>query len=193
MKAQLFGFMCLLVAACPVRAELAVVRNGRFTGTFYAEDLPEYRAFHERQGETCVWVEARPVIVSGSRQGRPVYRAPTPAELANVAPKPSSAPNGLVSGGRLVVTGECVEVIGPTAGYIFTDPATGHKWIQIVTTNGVGPILLPKAASPEKTGSEWAAIVGAAAAEADGKKTKAKEGKLSDKEKLDYLWSLHGL
>lgn len=77
---------CNLIAAATIlataaSADLAVIRDGRFTGTFYATDKPEYRAFHTRQGETCVWLAARPEIVSRVRN-RPVYRTPSSNELA---------------------------------------------------------------------------------------------------------------
>ena len=35
---------------------LIVLRNGRPTGTAYPEDRPEYRAHHEKYGESCVWM-----------------------------------------------------------------------------------------------------------------------------------------
>ena len=35
---------------------LIVLRNGRPTGTAYAEDRPEFRAHHEKYGESCVWM-----------------------------------------------------------------------------------------------------------------------------------------
>ena len=35
---------------------LIVLRNGRPTGTAYAEDRPEYRAHHAKYGESCAWM-----------------------------------------------------------------------------------------------------------------------------------------
>lgn len=35
---------------------LIVLKNGRPTGTAYAEDRPEFRAHHEKYGESCVWM-----------------------------------------------------------------------------------------------------------------------------------------
>lgn len=35
---------------------LIVLRNGRPTGTAYAEDRPEFRAHHAKYGESCVWM-----------------------------------------------------------------------------------------------------------------------------------------
>ena len=35
---------------------LIVLRNGRPTGTAYAEDRPEFRAHHAKYSESCVWM-----------------------------------------------------------------------------------------------------------------------------------------
>lgn len=35
---------------------LIVLRNGRPTGTAYAEDRPEFRAHHAKYGESCAWM-----------------------------------------------------------------------------------------------------------------------------------------
>lgn len=35
---------------------LIAFKNGRPTGTAYPEDKPEYRAHHEKYGETCAWM-----------------------------------------------------------------------------------------------------------------------------------------
>lgn len=75
----------ILLLAATASADLAVIRDGKFTGTFYPTDDPKFRAFHAGQGDQCLWMDERPEIVARTRHGRPVYRTPTTNELARAA------------------------------------------------------------------------------------------------------------
>lgn len=138
----------LIAAATLASADLAVIRDGTFTGTFYSEDLQAYRAFHAGQGEVCIWMDTRPEIVGMTRpkHGRPVYRLPTSAELAATAPRPAAFPAGIEVGGRGIVTGDLL-LTDPSRGVMQTD-TNGIIWTQYPDGDG-GGLWVQSSGSPE--------------------------------------------
>jgi cysteine synthase len=77
------AILAILAAQVAAAGELWVITaDGRYDGRRYSTDEQRFRDHHQQYGERCVWLTTGPQQTGTDANDRPVYRAPTAAELA---------------------------------------------------------------------------------------------------------------
>jgi hypothetical protein len=97
---------------------LTVIKDGKFTGTQYEEDKPEYRAHHSQYGEICVWY--------------PVKLEPLPNPIPQIfIPVWPPVPEGLIDRGVLTLEmNDLLSYLAATDYLVVRNMETGKEMPQ---------------------------------------------------------------